>query len=177
MTSGSSRSTGVSAVTLANRWAGMGPELPPPVAEQVAEEMLGCLRPVGVQGLHLGIEFGVGLLGLQTGGPPPQVLRPQGDQPVPQRQCRSDIVVVVVGDAVEVGRVVVGHVLLVLDDRRRPLVDVVTPDRSRSPLEVLEPVGLGADLQGVADHRQQIDEEPGLDQGGQAPPPPPRGRR
>ena len=33
--------------------------------------------------------------------------------------------------------------------------------------EVLEPVGLGTDLHGVADHRQKVDEESGLDQCGQ----------
>ena len=167
----------MSATVLANCWARMGPEFPPPVAEQVAEEVLGRLRPVGVQGLHLGVELGVDLLGLQARGAPRQALRSLGHQPVPQSQRRAHIVGVVGGDAVEVGLVAIGHVLLVLDDRRRSLVDVVTPDVAGDLLEVLEPVGLGADLHGIADHREKVDEEPGLDQCGQMPPPPPRGLR
>ena len=71
----------------------------------------------------------------------------------------------------------VGHVLLVLDDRCRPLVDVVAPLVSGDPFEVFQPVGLGAHLHGIADHRVQVDEEARSRPGWPAPPPPRRDRR
>ena len=142
----------------------LGPPLPPPVAEQVAEEVLRRVRPEGVQGRHLGVELRDSSSG--SNGPPARP-DPAGRCATSQSrkgQRRPDIVLVVGGDAVESGRVVVDHVLLVLDDRRRTLVDLVSPSVAGHPLEVLEPVGLGADLHRVTDDGIEVDEEAGLDQ-------------
>ena len=70
---------------------------------------------------------GVPSFSLEPGGPPGQALRSLSDQPVPQSQCRAHIVLVVGGDAVEMGLVVVDHVLA--RTRRPP----PTPGRCRDP--------------------------------------------
>ena len=51
------------------------------------------------------------------------------------------------------------HELLVLDDGGRTLVDLVAALVTGQALEILQPVGLRADLDGIADHWVEVDEE------------------
>lgn len=60
----------------------------------------------------------------------------------------------------------VEHVLLVFDDRCRPLIDVVASLVSSDPLHLFQPIGLGAHHHCIADHPVQVDEEARFDQNG-----------
>ena len=63
------------------------------------------------------------------------------------------------------GRVTVAHPVLVLDDRPGAAVDVMAALVAGELLDVLQPVGLHADLQGAGDDRVEVDEQPAGDEG------------
>ena len=142
----------------------VGRVLPAPVAEHVPEQVLDAAGAGGVQPGDLLVELGELAVGLELGCAPGQVAGPVVDEPVPQRAGGPHVVLVVVGDAGQGGLVSRGHEPLVLEHRARAGVDVVAALVVGEQLEVLQPVGLGADLDGVAGDQEQVDERAGVDQ-------------
>ena len=138
---------------------------PPPVAEQVAHQVLDGPGAVRVQCLDPGIELGIIGFHVQHRRPPRHPSRAVVDQPVADRQRGADVVLVVPGDALQARAVAVAHPVLVLDDRAGAAVDVVGALVAGEPLDVLQSVGLHADLQGAGDDRVQVDEQPAGDEG------------
>jgi len=126
--------------------------------------VLDAVRPVGVQPGDLLVEPGDVAVGLELGGAPRQTVGPVADEPVPQGAGGPHVVLVVGGDAGQGGPVSRGHERLVLEHRTRAGVDVVAALVVGEPLHRLQPVGLGADLDGVAGHQEQVDEGAGVDQ-------------
>ena len=99
------------------------------------------------------------VLGVELRRSPRQIGGAQGDQPVAQGQGGADVVLVVRRDALEERGVGRRHVVLVLDDGGRTLVDLVAPLVGGQTFEVFEAVGLGPGLDRVAHHRVEVDEE------------------
>ena len=129
----------------------VGRPLPPPVAEQVAEEVLQCPSPNSWSATTRSSSSGMPGSGSVTasrtghvGGPagrPASRARPAwpGRRPRCTRRSPSRSAVVAVG-----------HVLLVLDDRAGTLVDLVAALEVGQPLQLLQAVGLGADLKALS---------------------------
>ena len=142
----------------------VGLPLSAPVAEHVTEQVLGRPGAVGVQLLDPGVELGKVVGRVQHGRSPRQVGPPLVQQPVADRMRRPDVVLVVGRDGVERVLRPVLHPALVLQHRAGTRVDVVAALVARQALDGFEPVGLGADLHGVAHGRQQVHEGAGLDE-------------
>ena len=142
----------------------IGPPLAAPVAEHVTQEVLGGVRAKGMQFADLFIQTRGPRIRLKFGRAPRRALGPMLHQPVAQRLGGTHVVFVVRGDADQLGRIVVGHVSLVLDDGARAPVDLMAALERRQSFEGLQSIGLGTDLHSVARHREQIDEQPGLHQ-------------
>ena len=85
------------------------------------------------------------------------------DQPVAHRHRGAHVVLVVAGDPVEAGLILVLHPVLVLDDGAGATVDVVAALVVGEALDVLQAVRLDTDLHRAGHDREQVDEQPGGD--------------
>ena len=80
-------------------------------------------------------------------------------QPVADREGRTNVVLVVASDRVELRPVTALHPALVADDRTGARVDLVTALVAGDELDLLEAVRLGADAYGAPDDLKEVDED------------------
>ena len=113
--------------------------------------------------LDAGVEFLVGRLWFEPGVAPVDVVGAMIDQPVAHRHRGAHVVLVVAGDPVEAGLILVLHPVLVLDDGAGATVDVVAALVVGEALDVLQAVRLDAHLHRAGHDREQVDEQPGGD--------------